>query len=310
LNLTDTTSDSTVSAYQVIATAAAMKSSKVYGGTSTDETCLCTPAEGTPVDVYGVSGSWAAVSVQGVLGFMQTADLANYQPANAKVTQLSAPIYATVSASSGAVLRELPADLSTQRAQLPEGTPVAVYAYTDDWANVLTRSGAAGFVARSALSVEPVQPAPTSAPENGITTVDGTKYVYVASASAVMYETYSESSSALATLPYGTQVQIGAYNSDWACVKYGSTYGYIRMPKLTERSPVSQSADDVITAEFFAETTSTVSVYAQPSSASEVIGQMGSGQRVSVYAYNNAYAYIGVGQNRGYVEISKLRIVV
>ena len=139
--------------------------------------------------------------------------------------------------------------------------------------------------------------------------MNGEKYVYVSAASAKMYRSNSESSRRLRTLPYGTRVRLSAYNAEWAYVRVGSTKGFIRRSLLTERSPVAKSEKDVIQAEFYAQTTRRTAVYASASEKASDKGTLKKGQRLTVYAYNSAFAYVGLGKNRGFVPLKNLTIV-
>jgi len=93
-------------------------------------------------------------------------------------------------------------------------------------------------------------------------------------------------------------------------VRSGSLKGFVRLSSLTKKSPTAKSAKDVIYAEFNAQAKKKAPVYKSASSSSRVIGSLKSGQRMKVHAYNNAYAYISVGNNYGFVPIKYLRIVV
>ena len=209
-------------------------------------------------------------------------------------------MYANVDAASAAV------------ASLAKGAYVRVLAYTREWVRVETMAGATGFVPIGRLIVVSEKEAlDTPAPDPGkVTVIRGRQSRYVAGESAKMYASFSESSQLLTTLPYGAPVQIGAYNAEWGCVKSGGRIGFIRLKDLTKKSPVPKSATDGIVAQFNAETTRQGLVYGQPDTGSAAVGKLPRGLVVRVYAYNNAFAYIGVGENRGFMELRNLKIVV
>ena len=125
-----------------------------------------------------------------------------------------------------------------------------------------------------------------------------------------MYASCSASSAVVDQLAYGTRVQIGAYNSIWACVKANGQYGFVRISALNAKSPVASSAQDVIWVEFSAEAVRNAYAYAQPDASAGAIGVFPKGQRVAVYAYNNAYAYVRAGKYSGFVSLADLRAVV
>ncbi len=288
----------------------------LYRSTSKDSDILQTLAKNESVRVYAYTENWAAVETSGGnQGFvslntltLQTQTTATPTPAptasSDKVYKLSGKRYAQVIASE-AILYSDAADTSSALATLQKGDTVRVYAYNSTWVATETESGTKGFVGIRALQLIAQT---DNTPQGGkVRSVRGTVYRYVASDSVKMYSTYSTSASVLTELPYGTRVQIGCYNSIWACVKANGQIGFVNVDALSAKSPVSKSASDVIRAEFNAETQADTDVYNQPNS---VIGMFAKGTRVRVYAYNNAYAYVRSGEYSGFVAIKDLRIVV
>ena len=288
----------------------------VYGQASTASTAVAQLRRGEVVRVAAYTSEWAQVQTQsGAEGFVPLSRLQVvsaptptpepelgeiYVPDGEMYARATAdtPVYSYWSTSSGHLT-----NLST-------GTYVRVVAYTRTWVRVQTASGVEGFVPIGKLVVVSA-PAATQPPSPGkVTVVSGTQYRYVSVESAGMYRSYSASSGRIQTLPYGTRVQIGAYNADWACVKYGDQIGFILLDHLTARSPVSSSAGDVIAAEFNVVTTANAPVYTAPSTSAAAMGMLAPGVKLRVYAYNNAFAYVGAGTNRGFMELRYLRIVV
>ena len=288
----------------------------VYGQASTASTAVAQMSRGEVVRVAAYTSEWAQVQTQsGAEGFVPLSRLQVvsaptptpepelgeiYVPDGEMYARATAdtPVYSYWSTSSGHLT-----NLST-------GTYVRVVAYTRTWVRVRTTSGIEGFVPIGKLVVVSA-PAATQPPSPGkVTVVSGTQYRYVSVESAGMYRSYSASSGRIQTLPYGTRVQIGAYNADWACVKYGDQIGFILLDHLTARSPVSSSAGDVIAAEFNVVTTANAPVYTAPSTSAAAMGMLAPGVKLRVYAYNNAFAYVGAGTNRGFMELRYLRIVV
>lgn len=491
LSLTDTTSDSKVTPqYTPIALAKAASGAVIYAGASESSDRIASLGAGAGIDVYAVQGDWAAVGSGGKLGFMPVSRLTGYVPVGSTITNVGGDRWATVTAANGAVLRALPVETSSQVAALAQGDSVRLYAFSREWAAVMTEAGQTGYAPVAALTVQSVwpeatatpapdsvivpdaemyaqvtadggmalrslalesadvvgvlgkdtfvrvlaynsrwarvitvsgktgyglcaemrvvdrsevvvsptataTPAPTPsataapevivpqsamyartleaasvyanadvasaavvslakgtyvrvlaythewvrvetmagatgfvpigrlivvsekealatpAPDPGkVTVIRGRQYRYVAGESAKMYASFSERSQLLTTLPYGAQVQIGAYNAEWGCVKSGGRIGFIRLKDLTKKSPVPKSATNVIVAQFNAETTRQGLVYGQPDTGSAAVGKLPRGLVVRVYAYNNAFAYIGVGENRGFMELRNLKIVV
>ena len=323
LSLTDTTADRRpeatpaptpdVSEEKRIGSAMVGENAALYAGASAGAEKLLSIREGAVVKVYAVRDGWAAVCAEGRTGFMPLSAFSIYLPAGSAVRALPEASYAR--ADAAAELYALALEGAAKRGKISKGEIVQVCAYTEDWAAVTTQSGLAGFVKKAKLTPVAATPAPTAsptptpAPASDVVTVNGEKYVYVSAASAKMYRSNSESSRRLRTLPYGTRVRLSAYNAEWAYVRVGSTKGFIRRSLLTERSPVAKSEKDVIQAEFYAQTTRRTAVYASASEKAGVKGTLKKGQRLTVYAYNSAFAYVGLGRNRGFVPLKNLKIV-
>lgn len=323
LSLTDTTADRRpetaptpaptpdVSEEKRIGSAMVGENAALYAGASAGAEKLLSIREGAVVKVYAVRDGWAAVYAEDRTGFMPLSAFSIYLPAGSAVRALPETSYAR--ADAAAELYALALEGAAKRGRISKGEIVQVCAYTEDWAAVTTQSGLAGFVKKAKLTLVAATPAPmaspTPAPTSDVVTVNGEKYVYVSAASAKMYRSNSESSRRLRTLPYGTRVRLSAYNAEWAYVRVGSTKGFIRRGLLTERSPVAKSEKDVIQAEFYAQTTRKTAVYASASEKSRVKGTLKKGQRLTVYAYNSAFAYVGLGKNRGFVPLKNLKIV-
>ena len=262
--------------------------------------------------IYAYTSEWAAVETQGgARGFapMGALKLTGEPKQTAEtIYAIDGEHYARVVASGGASVY---AGVSTSAdfiARLEKGDLVRAYAYTSEWVAIETASGVKGYVPIGALQLVEAE---TPAIEGGaVTTVRGTQYAYISVASANLYASCSASSRALDRLAYGTRVQIGAYNSVWACVKANGHCGFVRRNALRVRSPHSTSAQDVIQAEFYAQAIQTAYAYAAPNASAAPIGRFAQGDRVTVYAYNNAFAYVGAGEYRGFVELKYLRIVL
>ena len=324
LSLTDTTADRRpeatpaptpdVSEEKRIGSAMVGENAALYAGASAGAEKLLSIREGAVVKVYAVRDGWAAVCAEGRTGFMPLSAFSIYLPAGSAVRALPEASYAR--ADAAAELYALALEGAAKRGKISKGEIVQVCAYTEDWAAVTTQGGLAGFVKKAKLTpvaaatpMPTASPTPTPAPASDVVTVNGEKYVYVSAASAKMYRSNSESSRRLRTLPYGTRVRLSAYNAEWAYVRVGSTKGFIRRSLLTERSPVAKSEKDVIQAEFYAQTTRRTAVYASASEKAGVKGTLKKGQRLTVYAYNSAFAYVGLGRNRGFVPLKNLKIV-
>ena len=262
--------------------------------------------------IYAYTSEWAAVETQGgARGFapMSALKLTGEPKQTAEeIHAIEGERYARVIASGGASVYVGASTSADFIARLEKGDLVRAYAYTSEWVAIETTSGVKGYAPIGAL--QPVETEASAIEGGAVTTVRGAQYAYISAASANLYASCSASSRALDRLVYGTRVQIGAYNSVWACVKANGRCGFVRRNALMARSPQSTSAQDVIQAEFYAQAIQTAYAYAAPNASAAPIGRFSQGDRVTVYAYNNAFAYVGAGEYMGFVELKYLRIVL
>ena len=267
--------------------------------------------KGAIARIYAYTSEWAALeTAAGNRGYAPIRSLRLIAAPNQegeKVYTIHGERYAEVTAHE-IVIRESASNDADIVATLQKGTTVRAYAYTSKWVSVETSLGQKGYIAIGALKLLPEV---KNEPEGGaVQAVRGTVYRYVSEASAKMYASCSASSAVVDRLAYGTRVQIGAYNSVWACVKANGQYGFVRISALSAKSPVASSAQDVILVECSAEAVRNAYAYARPDASAGAIGVFPKGQRVTVYAYNNAYAYVRAGKYSGFVALADLRVVV
>jgi len=309
--------------------AKAMKSAAVYKSASTSSSLMVTLSKGAYVRVLAYTQSWVHVeTAAGLKGYVQISRLCIVPAAEALATPTPAPTMSTpgVMIGDGNMYARALKDTqvySAARTSAPavsameKGDCALVLAYTVSWVLLETENGAQGFVPIGRLQAIPkaealATPAPTAAPEGDpghVTVLSGAKNMYVSASTAVMYKSFSESSERMYTLAYGTRVQMGAYNEEWAYIRYNGKLGFVRLSSLTANLPVAGSSGDVIVAEFSAQSTQRALVYGAPSEKGDPIGVLSKGQRVKVLAYNNAFALIDVGGNRGFVALKNLKIV-
>lgn len=277
----------------------------------------------TIVRVYMYTENWAAVAtVDGKRGYMRLNSLQRMNETVPEPTTTPTPVptpeadqvytisgerYARVIESSTMLYSGIGAD-SKALLTLSKGESVRVYAYNRAWVASQTMSGTTGYIPIHALQLLPEEEQQIEGGD--VQAVKGTVYRYVSSASAKIYSSYSTNSNVLGTFAYGTRMQIGAYNAAWAFVKVNGKYGFVSVHALTDKSPVSNSVEDVIWAEFNAVTTKNAYAYAQPNRKRAAIGMFSKGEKVRVYAYNNAFAYVRSGKYAGFVAISDLRITI
>lgn len=132
---------------------------KVYASASTDSDTLGSLKKGVEVNVIKTSGDWAAIELNGKLGYCavaaltKTSDLVSDEPddadavigdktplGTATVIQAAAPVYSSMSAS-------------TPVSSLKMGESIQYYGYDSKWV-LVGKDGSFGFVPRKYLSAE------------------------------------------------------------------------------------------------------------------------------------------------------------
>lgn len=123
----------------------------------------------------------------------------------------------------------------------------------------------------------------------------------------------------------GMQLNVLMISGDWAMVEKNGKLGYTYVdhlsPAATETpAPEKEESDqdpflpgaveeDAVTIETIAATVNVAKlpVYKSASTASKKLGTMKYGQAVTVYAYNDEWAYIGLNGKRGYTALEGLK---
>ena len=130
----------------------------------------------------------------------------------------------------------------------------------------------------------------------------------------VIYEKASTGSAKLGTLQKGDTLNVQAISGSWARVEKDGRIGYCKKAGLTPTADVTPepsatveptATPDVTEVKFQATVVSaTMTVYAASSTSSAQLGTLKAGTLVDVYAYEGDWAYIGVGDKRGFAKIS------
>ena len=197
-----------------------------------------------------------------------------------------------------APLFETPNELSSIVTTMKSGDNVTVLSYSDDWARIRTQSGREGYARLESLTAVEDE-------------TKGKKYLYVTAGSTDVYVTWSTDGGVIETAYYGEALRVGAYNSVWACVKVGDVTGYVRMEALSEAKPAPIEGGNITRAPLgmMAVAKQDVAVYDSAASGAKQVMNLTQGQRVSVEAYNNAWALIRVDGVVGYVRLQYLERV-
>lgn len=270
-------------------------------------------AEGTEVEVLAWDRTWAMCTAKGYSVYIPVASLtAKKENETNKAADTAIPckvktktvkVYKSNSTSSKVL------------GTLKKGTEVSVLAYNKTWARISV-NGTVGYCKTSALTKSDVSPEPEPSPEPTPAPTPKPETLIrcsVTAKTAKLYSKASTGSKALKTLKKGTQVGVAAYNKTWAKVVYEGTTGYMKVSVLKKISldPEKDPDDGLNEDERYrkkypnAQFTATVVGMNVPaysvSDRSKAISKLTCGTEVSVYAYTEDWAYIGIGDARGFV---------
>ena len=199
------------------------------------------PAKST-VRLYAYSGEWALVDTpNNVTGFVPVGAVDLNAPTEeapardenaiegGEITRVSGARYMYVKAEGLGMYKSY-SEASELLSTLYQHDRVRVGAYNEAWACVRW-NGRIGFVRMEGLTDE----RPEDHIEGGeIARVSGRKYAYAAKDGVTVYKSWSTHSRKLAELKKDDRVRIGAYNSQWMCVRVDGVTGFVRAEDLNE----------------------------------------------------------------------------
>ncbi|MBO7385376.1 MAG: SH3 domain-containing protein [Clostridia bacterium] len=194
------------------------------------------------------------------------ADIALAEDYYAKITDKTT-VYASASTSS------------SKLGSVDSGTWVFWSATKDGWAKI-SLNGKTGYVSTSKVKKT-------------------AKAVYVKTGTAVLYKSQSTSSTKLATLGYGQQLDGWYKEGDWTKVTYGNTGGYIKTSSITATNPCTMKKAGYIQA-------SEGKVYKLPDTSSSSWEVSGTVALTCTGVYNSTWARVTYGSKVGYVKYSLL----
>ena len=279
--------------------------------------------KGTEVNVLGVSGKWAMIEKDGMGGYMYlkhltyVKDLATPEPTD-EVQPTATPglmdeVPAVVVADELAVYKK--ASSSSQKlGTLKKGAEVTVMAYNTNWAYI-KKDGKFGYCKVSGLQyVDDVQPTPTVSP-----VPDDKEYIpaVVVAEWVPVFEEASAESTKLGRLKKGAKVNVVSYDKTWAYIEKNGKFGYCKIKALSKRDvqPTPQPEipdDDNGYRDLYPDVQFTATViyeyapvYAEPSTDS-MSTKLSLATAIDVYAYNSSWAYVGIGEARGFMQVKYL----
>ena len=218
-------------------TGTVLQNCAVYSDPRTNSTQYFTLTSGSKVNIHFVAGDWAFVSQNGNYGYC----------ASACVTEGSAPTATpdpTLPVSiPGIVVTETldvyeqPSTSANKLGTILYGTIVNVMGISGDWAYI-ELNGHYGFCAVAALMpYGGTIPTPTPSQTPGGTTPGEGYYWETFSAtviaSGVKFYASDSTSAASVDVPLGTNVTVGAYNTQWAYVDISGVKGFIQISGLS-----------------------------------------------------------------------------
>ncbi len=192
-------------------------------------------------------------------------------------------------------------------ATLVLGERVRVGAYNSKWACVRV-GDVTGFALVSGLTAQ----APDVAEDDGIDggairKVAGRQYAVVTRNGAPMYESWHSGAAKIAVFAEGERVQVGAYNSRWACVRAEGVTGYMAVEDLELAAPDEAGDSGVNYVECEAVTTADVQLFGSANLEGAALAELEQGTPVHVYAYNDDAAYVKADGKFGFVALRWLR---
>ena len=233
---------------------------------------------GAQVELIETRGEWSKVRRGGTTAYVDSALVLTEQSAGG----------ATAYAARELTLRTGPAQDARAVRTLRAGQRVTVHVTVGEWAGV-TLDGARGFVLSAGLTAQ--------GPAAEQTTAVYARYDGV--------RVYAECSTASAVLGYVNQngtVYITGTRDGWCRTVSGGRVGYIPQSDLSS-APVEEELQTIMVA--YAQRDG-VPVYAQDSTASQVLGTLSRNEAVDVCAKNDAWCRVRRGDAVAYVRKADL----
>ncbi|MBQ4089852.1 MAG: peptidoglycan-binding protein [Clostridia bacterium] len=269
--------------------------------------------KGLEVIVLATDDKWALIEANGYgvyvyKGYLTMISEEPVPTPTPEPPELEDSIICTVTASSLNIYKKANTS-SEELGTLKSGDEVIVMAYNSEWA-YLYFEGIYGYSRTGSLKkVEPtIQPTPT--PEATPAPDMSKAFPAVVSASSVkVYEKADASSTRIATLKKGAEVNVIEHDSTWAYIEKNGSTGYCKVSAL-EKVENKTLAEEYRTKYTKVQFTATVIydnapayVTADTSVASSTFKM---GDTVEVYGYSKNWAYIGVGESRCFIAVKHL----
>ncbi len=273
-------------------------------------------ASGSYVQLLAYNRAWAYVRMEdGTTGYVKLDKLSVVRPEptpvparDETITTVEGEVYRYVNANALPMFAEPTSD-SPVLATLAAGERVRLGAFNDEWACVRA-NGLTGFVLLSGLTdAAPSQPK-VEIDGGDVTVVEGEQFATVIRDGTALYPGWDDAQEPLTRMKQGERVQLGAYNSRWACVRVDGVTGFVPIEALElNAADVPEMDDDVYYLECEAEATARLELYENADLTGEVKAELNKGSRLHVYAFNQTIAYAEYNGARGFVALRYLNKV-
>ncbi len=303
----------------------------VYELPSKESEAVDAPA-GTRLYVLAVSGEWARVERNGLVGFTAvdglervddewnviSADAPAAEPASepaATVAPTPAPaaeaVQGTVSSKTLKVYKKASTG-SKKLGTLKKGQVVNVIKWNSKWAYI-ELNGRYGYCSVKGLVKGTELPAAT--PSAGVAITDqpdltNAKKGVVKSKKLVVYKTASTKAKKLGTLKKGREINVLQTKGKWAYIELNGNYGFCAVSGLniadSGATPSPTTPPSTETAVKATVTASKVTVYKTASTKGKKLGKLKKGREVNIISWQNGWAYIELNGNYGFCKLSAL----
>ena len=128
----------------------------------------------------------------------------------------------------------------------------------------------------------------------------------------------STSTAKVTTVRHGSYVKVLGYEGEWARIlTSGGSEGYVKIKYLMlgespDQAPTATpvpEGGEVVYKTFGVRTTQETPMRTQPDDAGAVMGTLPEGAELTVYAYNDDWAYAAYGKYKGFVLKEYLKVI-
>ncbi len=281
---------------------------------STDSQSLGLFANGTAVQVEGISGSWALVLVNGQRGYMALNYLTMAAPANPTAAPSGDVLYIKTGNSGRLHLREYASQNARSLGLYANGTAVLVLARYSDWAYVNV-NGAVGYMMLKFLTAAaPYDPWPQPTAQPGAYTL---MYIRTGNTGKLHLREYaSQSARSLGLYANGTPVYAVNLGNGWCQVTVNGRSGYMMTQFLTGSSsyvtPAPATPVPVPTGStlMYVSTGNSGKLHLRENMSTEAgsLGLYPNGTQVAVVYNYGEWAYVNVAGKMGYMMTRYLAV--